>query len=194
MASLEDLTVDQLLAKAREYESSAGVLNQLSQNPKTRETIQRALKTLNPNLVIPEIDAGDAIRSELKAEREERQKLEQRLLEREVRENVKERRNTIKEKYKLSDDEVMEVEKLMVDKDNPIPSHDAAARVFLASRAPSTPTPSSFSPPVFTMPEKDTWGGGIGSKAKLDKIAMNEAYAALAEIKQGKVPGLSISK
>jgi hypothetical protein len=39
------------------------------------------------------------------------------------------------------------------------------------------------------MPEKDVWGGGIGSPAKLNKIAMEQAFAAMNEIRGGKVAG-----
>jgi hypothetical protein len=40
------------------------------------------------------------------------------------------------------------------------------------------------------MPEKEVWAGGIGSPAKLNKIAMDEAYNAMGEIMSGKVAGV----
>jgi hypothetical protein len=190
MPSLEDLTTDQLLARARELEGSEATLRALTSNPKTRETVQRALKTLNPNLVIPEIDAKDSVRAEIDTERQERIKLQNQIQERDIRERIEKQKADVKSKYRLTDEDMTGVEALMIDKENPIPTYDAAARVYLASRQSATPTPASFAPPTFSMPEKDVWGKGIGNKAALDKIAMGQAFEAWNEISSGKVPGL----
>lgn len=190
MPSLEDLTTDQLLARARELEGAETTLRALTSNPKTRETIQRALKTINPNLVIPEIDAKDSVRAEIDTERQERIKLQNQIQERDIRERIEKQKAHVKGQYRLTDEDMTGVEALMIDKENPIPTYDAAARVYLASRQSATPTPSSFAPPTFSMPEKDVWGKGIGNKAALDKIAMGEAFNAWNEISSGKVPGL----
>jgi hypothetical protein len=74
----------------------------------------------------------------------------------------------------------------MVDKDNPIPTYEGAALVFKASRTSAVPTPASFEAPVFTMPETDVWGPGIGNPAKLNKIALSEMYKAFGEITSGR--------
>lgn len=190
MPGLEDLTTDQLLARARELEGSEATLRALTSNPKTRETVQRALKTLNPNLVIPEIDAKDAVLAQVGESNKRVEKLEQQIQERDIRDRIERTRAAVKDKYRLSDEDMTGVEKLMVDPENPIPTYDAAARVYLASRQSSTPTPASFAPPTFQMPEQDVWGKGIGNKAALDKIAMGEAFNAWNEISSGKVPGL----
>lgn len=190
MPSLEDLTTDQLLARARELEGAETTLRALTSNPKTRETVQRALKTLNPNLVIPEIDAKDSVRAEIDTERQERIKLQNQIQERDIRERIEKQKASVKAQYRLTDEDMTGVEALMIDKENPIPTYDAAARVYLASRQSATPTPASFAPPTFDMPEKDVWGKGIGNKAALDKIAMGEAFNAWNEISSGKVPGL----
>jgi hypothetical protein len=188
--SLEDLTTDQLLARARELEGAETTLRALTSNPKTRETVQRALKTLNPNLVIPEIDAKDSVRAEIDTERQERIKLQNQIQERDIRERIEKQKADVKAKYRLNDEDMTGVEALMIDKENPIPTYDAAARVYLASRQSATPTPASFAPPTFSMPEKDVWGKGIGNKAALDRIAMGQAFEAWNEISSGKVPGL----
>ena len=94
------------------------------------------------------------------------------------------------DKYKLSDDDMKSVEKLMVKSDDnpePIPYYDSAARLYLHSRQPSTPTPGSLAPPIYQMPDGKTWGKGIGNPAMLNKIAMDEAYRAFNEIHGGKV-------
>jgi hypothetical protein len=188
--SLEDLTTDQLLARAKELEGAETTLRALTSNPKTRETIQRALKTINPNLVIPEIDAKDSVRAEIDTERQERIKLQNQIQERDIRERIEKQKAHVKGQYRLTDEDMTGVEALMIDKENPIPTYDAAARVYLASRQSATPTPASFAPPTFSMPEKDVWGKGIGNKAALDRIAMGEAFNAWNEISSGKVPGL----
>lgn len=181
--SLEDLTVDQLLAHAKSLETPANAFKNLTSNPKTRETILRAMKDLNPNLVLPELDAKDQVREEIKAEREERLKLERQMMERDARDNVRERRASIKSKYSLTDADVEAVEKMMVDDKEVNWTHDAAARVYLASKTSATPTPAQWTAPTsFEMPEKDVWGAGIGNKPKLDKIALTEAFKAAGEI------------
>jgi hypothetical protein len=194
MATLEDMTVDQLLAYAKQAESRDGLIRALTSNPETREMIQRAIKKIAPQTSIPELDARESVRAEIATEREERLKLERQIMERDARDNVKERRATIKSKYKLSDADVEGVEKLMVEDKEVNWTHDAAARVYLASRESATPTPAHFAPPTFDMPEKDVWGKGLGNKAALDKIALSEAFSAWNEIASGKVPGLGAGR
>jgi hypothetical protein len=194
MPNLEDLTVDQLLAHAKGTEGDAALLRQLAKNPETREIMQAAIKKMAPGTSIPEYDAKQQVRAEISAEREERLKLERKIMERDARDNVRDRRQAIKDKYKLSDTDVTAVEQMMVDDKEVNWTHDAAARVYLASRQSPTPTPATFSPPTYEMPEKDIWGKGLGNKAALDKIAMNVAFDAWNEISSGKVPGLGGAK
>jgi hypothetical protein len=190
VSGLEDLTTDQLLAHARALEGKAALLDGLSGNPETRETIQRAIKKLNPKLSIPEIDAADRVRAEMEPDRKRLLALEESIQKDQILARLEKNRATIKTKYNLSDADVLEVEKLMVSETDPIPSYDAAARVFVASRQSAVPTPASFSPPTFEMPEKDKWGKGIGNAAQLNKIAMDEAFSAFNEVFSGKVAGL----
>jgi hypothetical protein len=189
MASLEELTTDQLLAKAREMEGMYNLANSLLANKETRPMVQRALKKLKPDMVIPELDSADAVDARFTELRESNKALEQRLIERDVKDRIASQRNEIKAKYELTDADVGEVEKLMVLPENAGVSHDAAARIYKASRVSATPTPASFAPPTYDMPEKDVWGAGIGNPAKLNKIAVNEAYKAFAEVTSGKVAG-----
>jgi hypothetical protein len=188
--SLEDLTTDQLLAFARETQGSHNLLQSLLKDPTSREIVQRQVKKLNPTLSIPEIDARDAAMTEIANEREERKKLEQKILERDVRERMEKARASAKTKYGLNEADMAEVEKLMTDAENPIPTYDAAARVHKASKQTAVPTVSAIASPTYEMPERDVWGKGVGNKAMLDKIAMNEAYAAFNDIRAGKVAGL----
>jgi hypothetical protein len=101
------------------------------------------------------------------------------------------------EKYALSKEDMPHVEKLMVaaeDNPYPIPSYDAAARVYLASRRSATPTPANSAPPLYEMPAKDIWGPGIGNAARLDKIAIGRAWDIWGDLKAGKVPGLGAAR
>jgi hypothetical protein len=200
MAGLEDLTVDQLLAHAKSLEPQANLLKALTSDPATRQAVQRLIKQKFPQTSIPEIDAADAVREEIKTEREKREALERKIMENEARDNVRERRDSIRKKYQLTDADVEAVEKLMVDDKEVNWTHDAAARVYLAQRQSATPTPASFTPPNFTLSEgkDDPWAkammgnapGGGGAKSRLDRAGMNAAYEAMNEIYGGKVPGL----
>jgi hypothetical protein len=187
--SLEDLTTDQLLARARELEGSANLISSLSTNPETRTQLQRLIKTINPSLVIPELDSAIAVEAQLKTRDDKIAELENKFLEKEVKDRLEKQRKDVQTKYKLADADMLEVEKMMVDPDpnQRIPGYEAAARVFSASKQTAIPTHSNAAPPTFSMPEQDVWGKGIGNKAQLDKIALNEAYSAWNEALGGKV-------
>jgi len=189
--SLEDMDHGELYAFAQAAQRKVTMFDQVTTNPETREIALRALKKVNPNLPIPEIDAKDAVAAEIKIEREARLKLEERLQTDEIRRSIEARKARAVKDYGLNEADIIAVEKLMIDGENPIPTYDAAARVHLASKQSATPTPAAWTAPTtYEMPEKDIWGPGIGHKAKLDKIALNEAFKAAAEVFGGKVPGL----
>jgi len=184
--SLEDLTVDELLAHAKRLEPAANLFQALQSDPGTRETLQRAIKKIAPQTSIPEIDARDAVSAEIKTERDARLALEQKIMERDIRDRLEKQRASIISKHSLSEADMAEVEKLMTREVDPIPTYEGAALVYKASKQSATPTPASFQRPVFEMPEKDVWGAGIGNKAKLDRIGLNEAYKAMEELGLGK--------
>lgn len=191
--SLEDLTVEQLrelAVKAQTMEPSYNLVQQLSKDPEARVMFQRYMKKKNPNLAIPEIDSEDRVMAALNAEKEAREKLEAKIQEDQIRARVEGERSRVKDKYKLTDEDLKGVEALMVKSDTnpePIPYYDAAAKLYLASRTPSTPTPSSFSPPTYSMPEGKVWGKGIGNPTELNRIAMEQAFSAFNDIRGGKV-------
>jgi hypothetical protein len=188
MPSLEDLTTDQLLAEARRMSSADNLVNTLSKNPETREALQRLIKKVNPNVPIPELDTRMAIETALEEERGKRRELETKFLERDTRERLEKQRAAAMQKYHLTEAEMLEVQKLMVheDIDQRIPSYDAAARVFAASKRDAVPTGTQIQSPTYEMPDKDVWAPGIGNRAKLDQIALREATTAWNEITSGK--------
>jgi ABC-type Fe3+/spermidine/putrescine transport system ATPase subunit len=182
--SLEDLTTDQLLAHARQLQTSHDTMAAIAADPALRGDLQALLKKKNPALVIPELDAKHAVAEELKQRDERMSKIELDILQERTKRRLEEERATVKAKYHLSDTDIVEVEKLMTDEDpnKRIPTYESAARVYKAERTQTRPTPSSLTPNTFEMPEKDVWSAGIGSKAALDKIALSEAYKAWNEI------------
>jgi predicted Zn-dependent protease with MMP-like domain len=192
--SLEDLSIEQLRELAGQAEAMKPAFNlvsQLSKDPEARTMFQRYLKKKNPNLSIPEIDSEDRVMKALGEEKAAREKLEAQLTEERARAQVEQQRKDVISKYGLSDDDIKAIEKRMIrsdDNPDPLPPrYDWAAQLYVNSRTPSTPTPSSFMPPTYTMPEGKTWGKGIGNAAELNRIAMDEAYRAFADIKGGKV-------
>jgi hypothetical protein len=204
MPSLEDMTVDQLLAHAKAIEPHANLLRTLTNNPETREMIQRAIKKANPTVSIPELDTRDAVMTKVDALREDNEKLRREIQEKDIRERLERQRAQIRTDYELTDADVLEVEKIMTREVDPIPSYSAAAQVYKASKISATPTPSSYTPPNFTLSEgkDDPWAqglmanapGGGGTKSRLDRIGMTEAYKAMNELFGGKVPGLGSAK
>lgn len=169
-ASLENFTQSQL-------EESTRLLQTLLGSKDTRETMLRAIKKATGQ-VIPEIDARDAVMGEVEKERAERLKLEARLQERDILERIEKERSRVKTDHGFNDEDVKAVEALMVDRDAPIPSYAAAAKVYKASKQIAHPTTHQLQPKTWDMPEKDVWAGGIGNKMQLDKIALQEAYKA----------------
>ena len=189
MPSLEDLTTDQLLEVAKRTKRSDDLLGALLRDKETREITLRGLKKVDPSMQIPEIDAADAVRSDLEKLREENAKLEDRLRNKEITDTIRDEQRRVKEKFGLNDADLLEVQKIMTDKEQPIPYWDRAAQFYLAQQRVAEPSPSTIQPPIYEMPEKDVWGKGIGNKSLLDKIAIDEAYKALNEVMGGKVAG-----
>ena len=193
MPNLEELSVEQLrelAQRAQQYEPSFNLVQQIAKDPEARNMFQRYLKKRNPNLSIPEIDGEDRMRAALETETKAREALEMKIQQEEIKNRLEAERKRVAEKYKLSEDDMKNVEKLMIRSDEntePVPYYDSAARLYLHSREASVPTPSAYSPPLFQMPEKELWGKGIGNPAELNRIAQREAYRALGEIKGGKV-------
>ncbi|MBA0087605.1 MAG: hypothetical protein HRJ53_21685 [Acidobacteria bacterium Pan2503] len=192
--SLEDLSMDQLrelAGRAEKYAPAHNLVEQLGKDPDMRLALQRWAKKKNPTLSIPEVDAEDRIQAALKEEREAREKREAKLTEDEARRNIEAQKRAVIEKYHLTADDVTAIEKRMLKSDDnpdPLPPrYDWAAQLYMNSRTPSTPTPSAFLPPTYSMPEGKVWGKGIGNPAELNRIANDQAALALQEIRGGKV-------
>ena len=174
-ASLENMTTEQLQESTRLFQS-------LLSSPDTREATLRLIKKKTGG-VIAEIDAKDSVLAEVATERKARQDLEARMQERDIMDRIEKERARVKKENNFSDEDVKGVEALMVDKEAPIPSYAAAAKVYRASKTVAEPTPGLSRATTYSMPEKDVWSPGIGNKMALNKIAIDEAYKAQQEFR-----------
>lgn len=181
MPSLEDLSHEDLLKHTQALKASDDLFKTLLTSPDTRERTLRLMKEKNPNLVMPEIDASDRVMKAVEGEAKKREELEAKIMERDIKERIEKERARVKSTYKLSDADVLEVEKLMTDKDNPIPNYDGAARVYKAARTPSEPTPMQIGAPTYDMPDGKVWAPGIGNMQRLNKIFLEEATRVVNE-------------
>lgn len=176
MPSLEDIPIDTLT-------QIAALQQQLANNPATRGEYLRLIKKVSPNTVIPEIDAAAPIMAELAKEREAREKLEARLQEDDARRRVLAKREATMKAHKLTEDQMVEVEKIMTD--HQIPNYETGAKYYAMERRVAEPTSSSIANPEIALPDSSIWNGGIGNKAALDRIARDQAYKAFNEITGG---------
>ena len=152
----------------------------LSQNQNTRDEFLGLTKRANPELSIPEVDIPLKMQGLLTAEREKREALERQIQESEVRNQVKERRETMMRDKKLNADQVQEVEKLMVDRG--IMNHDTAADFYLSQQKAAAPTPSLYST-SHSVPKVDA----KNFNGNINQWARNEASQLIGDIRAGRV-------
>lgn len=152
----------------------------LSSNPHTRNQFLQLTKAANPNMSIPEVDLPFQINNAISEERGKREALEARLRERDIRDSVISRRQEIQKSKGLSDADIADVEKLMLEKG--ITNHETAADFMLSQRQSAKPTPfTGYS--SHSMPAVDTksFGGNINQWAR------NEAANAISDIRSGRI-------
>ena len=137
MASLEDLSQDtrnELAALARE----------LSDNPKTRKQVLALTREVKPDMPMPELDIDDRISAIQKSADERVAAIESKLSEKDMREELKRRRDALKASGKASSDEDIEaIEKVMLDRG--IQSHETAAEYWDWMKQAAAPTPVAYS-------------------------------------------------
>lgn len=155
----------------------AALAKGLSDNPKTRGKFLGLMKEADPSLSIPEVDIPARVQERVQPHLDRLAKLERDANEREIRETIRERRAALLKKG-LSEADIPEVEKLMVEKG--ISSHETAADFLLAQRQSAPPTPSTFSQPSIPKPDLKAMGGNINAWAR------NEATNAIADLIKGR--------
>jgi len=153
----------------------------LSTNTETRRDFLALTKKANPALSIPEVDIPASVRADIDAEAKKREALEAKIAEAEARENVRARREELMKSKNLTDADMAEVEKLMVDKH--IPSHETAAEFMLAQRQSAKPTPSVTGFGSHQVPNMDlkTFGGNMKQWGRA------EAAKTLDDIRAGRI-------
>jgi hypothetical protein len=154
----------------------AALSKSLSDNPKTRGHFLNLLKHADPSMSIPEVDIPARVAAASQPYREKLAAMEAKQMERDVMDNIRERRQNLMDSKGLSKADVAEVEKLMVERG--ISNHETAADFLLSQRQAATPTPSTggFSQP--SMPKPDLKGMGVN----LNAWARNTATSAVADI------------
>jgi len=152
----------------------AVALKSLTDNPKTRKQTLALMKPSDPTLNIPEIDIPMQLNQLLQQNEARMAKMEAARNEDRVRADILDRRNEIVKKGLVSEDEVKEVEKLMLEKG--ISSHETAAEFYASQKKSATPTPGTFGQPLFAKPDLKAMNGDINQWAR------SEAGKAMADI------------
>lgn len=134
MANLEDLTPEM-------RDELAKLALQVSENKETRAEFLRMTAKVTGNH-IPEIAIEDKIQQAREKDAERIKALEDKLAEKEIRDEVESKRRSLIAKGKVKDEtELAEVEKLMLEKK--IVDHETAADYWSMSRESAKPTPAT---------------------------------------------------
>jgi TolA-binding protein len=139
-----------------------------------REDALKAYKKVTGANVV-ELDIPAKIQeTQIKPLQEQIEKMQAEAMERNAKENVEKARAQIKEANKLSETDMVEVEKFALE--NKIGDYSAAAKLFKMANQHATPTsPNLTSRPTVDMPSGD-WQKGLGNKRELDKVARDMAF------------------
>lgn len=157
----------------------AQLLDQLlEKNPDIRDATLKALQTLNPDTVLPEVRADQKISAAIeKAKTDALAEFDKKQKERDFNAGIEADREAARTKFKLNDEEFKKVEHLMADRK--IASYESAADYYRLMTKPAEPTPSSLRDHSFEMPDrkemKELWENPR-------KWARNQAFKALDEL------------
>jgi hypothetical protein len=161
-------------------EELAALSKRLSEDPKTRKSFLRLAKEVNPDLPVPELEMEEVVNQRVSASEQRVADLEKQLRAREVREELNRRRNKLKESgYVQSDDDILEIEKLMTEKG--IANHDTAADYWHHMKQSAVPTPGYPQPVMSRMDVKGYMKNPVAA-------ARENAAAALAELRKNPKP------
>jgi hypothetical protein len=158
---------DQLL------ESLEGFYNDPEVGPQVQELIEKKF-----NVTDPQLAASRRHRAEVEQLREQVQTLESKQQEKEIRTRIDSDKKQAQEKYKLSEDEMKEVSKMMIE--SGIGSYDKAADYYRLSQQAAKPTSDIREHSALTLP------GDIELFKDRNGWARKEAWKALAEIERNR--------
>jgi len=137
MSSLENMSFEQRDELAR-------LMQQLADTPETRKDVLRLTKKLNPNMNIAELDIEDNTNSAIAQMRAENEALKAKFAQKEAVENLENVRRNVVKKGLVSEEELPQVEKLMLDKR--IADHETAAEYHNWMKQAAVPTPTGYNP------------------------------------------------
>lgn len=173
--SLEDMSNDQV-------NELAALAKQLAENPETRKDFLRLTKKAKPDFSIPELEIEDATTSAVSKAYERVEGIENKMRERDARDSLNERRQSLLKKGFAKDDaDIESIEKIMLEKN--IPNHETAAEYWKWMQESAAPTPgTSYNPS--TLSRFDL------SKFQKNPVAAarDEAFKALNELRKSPKP------
>ena len=172
--SLEDLSPEAI-------QELAALSKRLSEDPATRKDFLRLTKKAHPDLAVPEIEIEEATNQRVSAAEQRVQELEQKLRQKEVREELSKRRDSLKKAGRVqTDEEILEIEKLMTEKG--IANHETAADYWQWMKQTAEPTSNGYPQPVMSrLDVKGYMKNPVGA-------ARENAAAALAELRKNPRP------
>jgi hypothetical protein len=173
--SLEDMSNDQV-------NELAALAKQLAENPETRKDFLRLTKKAKPDFSIPELEIEDATTHAVSKAYERVEGLENKMRERDARDSLNERRQSLLKKgFAKDDSDIESIEKIMLEKN--IPNHETAAEYWKWMQESAAPTPgTSYNPS--TLSKFDL------SKFQKNPVAAarDEAFKALNELRKSPKP------
>lgn len=121
-------------------EELAALSKRLSENPKTRKSFLRLAKEVNPDIPMPELEMEEMVNERTNAAEKRVADLENQLRAQQVRDELNRRRTRLKESgVAQTDDDILEIEKLMTEKG--IANHETAADYWRHMKQAAVPTP-----------------------------------------------------
>jgi hypothetical protein len=161
-------------------EELAALSKRLSENPKTRKSFLRLAKEVNPDIPMPELEMEEMVNERTSAAEKRMADLENQLRAQQVRDELNRRRNRLKESgFAQTDDDILEIEKLMTEKG--IANHETAADYWRHMKQAAVPTPGYPQPVMSRMDVKGYMKNPVAA-------ARENAAAALAELRKNPKP------
>jgi hypothetical protein len=161
-------------------EELAALSKRLSENPKTRKSFLRLAKEVNPDIPMPELEMEEMVNERTNAAEKRVADLENQLRAQQVRDELNRRRNKLKESgFAQTDDDILEIEKLMTEKG--IANHETAADYWRHMKQAAVPTPGYPQPVMSRMDVKGYMKNPVAA-------ARENAAAALAELRKNPKP------
>jgi hypothetical protein len=161
-------------------EELAALSKRLSEDPKTRKRFLGLAREVNPDLPVPELEMEEIVNTRASAAERRVEELENKLRARDVREELTKRRSRLKEQgLAQSDDDILEIEKLMTEKG--IANHETAADYWKHMKQSAVPTSGYPQPVMSRMDIKGYMKNPVGA-------ARENAALALAELRKNPKP------